>query len=178
MDAISKSRASHGVLFAALLAILSALACATAITLANLPPDARDRIQSRRYDAPDSLIYSAVLSTLIDKGYPIQVSDRGSGLIQTEPSTGPCLGYERLSSEGYRATSDILAGAHFNCRSRVTANIKQGGARLNVLWERCTVQGSVLVPSQSAYEAFSPDTATAGRAYDTLFAAIQARLNQ
>jgi hypothetical protein len=166
----------RGLPLSALLASLALLACATAVTLASLSPDARDRIQSRRFDEPDSLLYTAILSTLVDRGYPIQVSDRASGLIQTEPSTGPCLGYERLSSEGYKTTSDILAGAHFNYRSRVTANVKQSNARLNVIWERCTVQGSVLVPSQSAYEAFSPDTATASRAYDTLFEAIQARL--
>ncbi len=114
----------------------------------------------------------------MDRGYPIQVSDRVSGLIQTEPSTGPCLGYERFSGEGYKTTSDILAGIHFSYRNRVTAKVKEGIARLNIIWEQCNVQGASIIPAQSSYVAFSPDTATARRAYDTLFVAVGRRLQQ
>ena len=153
------------------------VACATAITLASLPQETRDQIQTHRYDAPDSLLYSAVLSALMDKGYPIQVSDRVGGLIQTEPSTGPCLGYERFSSEGYKTTPEVLAGIHFSYRNRVTARVNEGVARLNIMWERCRVQGSSLHPAQSSYVAFSPDTATARKAYDSVFVAIARRLN-
>lgn len=108
---------------ALLMLTASLLFAACATTLSSLSQADRDEITTRHYDKPDSVLFSAVTNYLVDKGYPIQVSDRTTGLIQSDYTT---------------AEEEHFFGIFLNGneeRSRIGARITGGEVRLNVVLE-------------------------------------------
>jgi hypothetical protein len=96
------------------------MACAT--TLSSLSQTDRDEITTRLYNKPDSTLFSAITNYLVDKGYPIQVSDRATGLIQSDYST-----------EVEHFLGIFITGNEE--RSRIGARITNGEVRLNIVLE-------------------------------------------
>ncbi len=145
------------------------LACATAIVpLSQLSDYQRERIQTTRFGADDSLIYSAVLGFYADKGYSFQVADKTSGLIQTEPLMYP-------ANEDRDRLSTALVGVKFRYRRRVTARIKDGTVRLSYVFES---EDKGRYFGESGWEVTEPDTSFSNRAYREAFSGITAFLAQ
>ena len=160
---------SRTTMFAVALAtVLVMLACATAVTVASLPPEQRDAIQVRHFAGPDSVIFSAVLGMLVDKGYPVMLSDRSTGTIQS----GSLV---RTPNSGQDFATGFFGGVVMRYRQRVAARIKGGDTRLVVSWDHMTRRESFIAP-EGAWEPYDPSVEDARLAYDSLFADIRHRL--
>lgn len=144
------------------LASVTLIGCATTVTMTTLSFEERQAIQTRRYDAPDSLLYTAAMSSLVDIGYTIQVSDRAVGLIQTASLT-------------YRPdpNQDALAGAMIGYAPRfsrsVSVRVKGGAVRLDYSWQKTDRYG---------WRPYEPDAHIARQEYATLFKWIDSKLSE
>jgi len=145
------------------------LACATAIvSMASLPQYERERIQSRRFDVADSLLYSAVLSAYSETGYSFQVTDRALGLIQTEPLMYP-------ADENRDIWTTALAGVKFRWRRRVTARIRDGAVKLSYVFESERKGESY---GESGWEVAETDTGFSNQIYRNAFSSFARVLGQ
>jgi len=152
----------------ALATALIMLACAIAVTVASLPPEQRDAIQVRHFAQPDSVVFSAVLGMLVDMGYPVQLSDRSTGTIQS----GLLV---QTPNGGQDFATGFFAGVVMRHRQRVAARIRDGDTRLVVSWDHMTRRESFIAP-EGAWEPYDPSVEDARLEYDSLFAAIRHRL--
>lgn len=144
------------------------LACATAITLASLSPEEQDRIQTRSFGLPDSVLFSTVLGVIADRGYAIQLSDRSNGLIQTEPLMA-------APDEGTDIITGAMLGVKIRLRRRVLARVKGGTVKLNFTFES-TTKPSGFYGTESGWEILQLDTSATNRAYREAFDLIEANL--
>lgn len=146
------------------------LACASVVTMSRLSQDQRDRIQTLRFSvdgvsAPDSLLYSAALGYFADRGYSFQVTDKASGLIQTEPLMYP-------ANENNDVLSETFVGAKFRWRRRVTTRVKDGTVRLSYVFE---TERKGEYYGESGWEIAEPDTSFSNSAYREAFGGISER---
>lgn len=136
------------------------LACAPSIvTMSSLPHTLREKMQTRRYDEPDSLIYSAVLGFYAERGYSFQVTDKALGLIQTEPLMYP-------ADENRDVWTQALVGAKFRYRRRVTARVRSGTVKLSYVFES---ERKGRYYGESGWEIVEPDTSFSNGAYRDAF---------
>jgi hypothetical protein len=148
--------------------VLLLLACATVVSVATLSPDEQNRIQTRRFDQPDSTIFSAVLGCIMERGYMIQVCDRADGLIQTAP-----LMYQP------NATADVVTatalGAVWRSRRTLAARVKGGTVRLNFTYET-EHKSNRLFGGESGWDPTQFDTSFTNGSYRQAFDLITERL--
>jgi hypothetical protein len=143
------------------------LTCASWVTLASLSPEEQDRIQTRSFGSPDSTLFSAVLDVLIDKGYAIQLSDRSSGLIQTEPRQIPLYGAAMSLGGADQLGSDNPLRDIGTARRTILARVKGGTVKLSMTLETHADPG---------WKVFQSDTSLANRPYRDAFDLIEAKL--
>jgi hypothetical protein len=130
--------------------------------MSRLPQDERERIQSRRFDVADSLLYSAVVASYVEAGYSLKLADKALGLVQTEPLMFP-------ADENRDMWTQALAGVKYRWRRRVTARIKDGAVRLSYVfeWER---KGQYY--GESGWEVAETDTSFSNQFYRNSFSNI------
>jgi hypothetical protein len=164
------SVATRRFLAVVLCGVLFFIACATTVSVANLSPEERDRIQTRKFDQPDSAIFSAVLECILDRGYAIQVCDKSVGLIQTAPLMyQPNLAVDILST--------AIFGAVGRFRRTMAARVKDGVAKLNYTYETESKSGR-LFGGESGWEPTQFDTSLSNAAYREAFDVIEANLTR
>jgi hypothetical protein len=148
--------------------VLLLLACATVVSVATLSPDEQNRIQTRKFDQPDSTMFSAVLGCIMERGYMIQVCDRADGLIQTAS-----LMYQP------NVAADVLSAAMFGAvgrfRRTLAARVKDGVVRLNFTYES-EAKSNRLLGGESGWEPAQFDTSLTNGAYRQAFDLITVRL--
>jgi hypothetical protein len=137
--------------------------------MSRLSQDQRDQIQTFWFAADstraaDSLLYSAALGYFADRGYSFQVSDKASGLIQTEPLMFP-------ADENKDVLSQALVGVRFRYRRRVIARIKDGAVKLSFVFES-ERKGEYF--GESGWEVTEPDTSISNGYYREAFDGISA----
>jgi hypothetical protein len=146
------------------------LACATAVTMANLSPEEQNQIQTRSYGLPDSTLFSAVLGVFAGNGYAIQLSDKSSGFIQTEP-----LMY--TTKAGLDVATEALLNEKWRYRRRVSALVKGGTVKLNYVFEAET-KPSGFFGSESGWETAPFDTSWSNATYRACFSSIEKALGR
>jgi hypothetical protein len=163
-----QNRAIRPAIVLALSGVSLFLACATAVSVASLSPEEQSLIQTRKFDQPDSTIFSAVLGCVMERGYMIQVCDRADGLIQTA-----ALMYQS------NAAADILSAAMFGAvgrfRRTLAARVKDGVVRLNFTYES-EAKSNRLLGGESGWEPAQFDTSLTNGAYRQAFDMITERL--
>jgi len=130
--------------------------------MSSLPYTLREEMQTSRYDAPDSLIYSAVVATYVESGYSLQVTDKALGLVQTEPLMFPV-------NENRDIWTQALVGAKFRYRRRVTARVKDGVVKLSYVFES---ESKGRYYGESGWEVAEPDTSFSNQLYRNAFSNI------
>jgi hypothetical protein len=161
---------------AALVALLF-LSCTKSVLLPNLTQAQRDLVQSRRFNASDSVLLSSVTMALDDLDYRIEFSDAATGSIRSE------LRVNRASMEqdnfGGEPAGLYVTGIRFLCRQRISASIKDSVVKLDISLEQTLCAAKGPYGPYGGINGWEPVEMTVARVspfYDSVFAAIGRRL--
>jgi hypothetical protein len=144
------------------LASLLILGCATTVTMSSLPASERLAIQSRHFQAPDSVVHAVAAATLLDLGYSLQLSDGRTGVVQTNALT-------YAPDPNQDALAEALVGFAVRYRRTVSARVNNGDVKLNIAWESTDRYG---------WRPYEPKIEVARHEYDTILATIKEQVEK
>jgi hypothetical protein len=155
------------------------LSCAKTVLLPNLTQAQRDLLQSRRFSASDSALFTAVSMALADLDYGIELSDTATGSIRSQ------LRVNRASMEqdnfGGEPAGLYVTGIRFLCRQRIAASVKDSVIKLDISLEQtlCAAKGPYgPYGGTNGWEPVEMTVARVSPFYDSVFAAIGRRLRE